>query len=153
MAKENGLETLIRLAAVNKIPSKYNLAQFKADKERMALHKRICADLVRIADEHKVPLTYLVYFSVSKEAHRIVNFNKGYAKFDEDKAVAIIRMAKEFAAHNGMRTPNDRVYHAMTAFYERCSTDHDVFAARLETMTPTLKFNLVKDICHALGMQ
>lgn len=153
MAKENGLETLIRLAAVNKIPSKYNLAQFKEDKERMALHKRICADVVRIADENKVPFSFLVYFAISKEAHKVSTFNKGYTKFDEDKAVAIIRMAKEFAAHNGMRTPSDRVYHAMTAFYERCSTDHDVFAARLATMTPTLKFNLVKDICHALGMQ
>lgn len=151
MAEKLSLDVLVRLAASNKIPTKYNLAQFKEDKARMVLHKQICEDVVRIADENKVPITYLVYFMVGKDCHKVSTFNKGYVSCNPIKAMAIIRMAKEFAAHHGYKKPTDRVYHAMTAFYERVSTDYDVFAARLAAMQPNHNFTLVKDIYKAMG--
>lgn len=150
-AEKKSLNVLVRLAAVAKIPSKLNLMQFKADKEKCALHKRICADLVRLSDEHKIPMSFLVYLAISKTAHKISEFNKGYTKFNEERAVAIIKMAKAFAAHNGMSTPSDRVYHAMDTIYSKVTTDYNEFIAKLELMPQNKKFANVKDLLNQMG--
>lgn len=149
--EKKSLNVLIHLAATAKIPAKYNLAQFKADKEKCALHKRICADMVRVSEEYKVPMSFLAYIAISKTAHKISEFNKGYTKFNEERAVAIIKMAKAFANHNGMTTPTDRVYHAMDTIYSKVTTDYNEFIAKLELMPQSKKFVTVRDLLNQMG--
>ena len=150
--KENSLASIIRSAATAKIAAKYNLAQYKEEKERMELRKKICGELVEIADEHKIPLSFLVYISVDKQSHRPINFEKNFHKFNRDKALAIIGMAKTFGEYHGYKKPSDKVYHALCAYYERCTTSRARFLNTLRHMTVNNKFPTAKAIMVAMGM-
>ena len=145
------LDTMIRSFATTKIGGKYNFPQFKAEKETLLNRKAICEELVKISEDSGCPLSFLVYFAVSKQAHRPTNFEKEYVKFNKDKALAIIAMAKEFSAFHGMKKPNDKAYHGICAYYERCDADFDNFMVALKKMTPCKKFATAKDIYRLLG--
>jgi hypothetical protein len=145
---KNKLETLVRSYALAPIDETLD-AETIAKANR---HKEICAELVKLSDEHKVPMSFLVYFAVNKTAHKEAEFNKGYSKFDRDKALRIIEMAREFAAYHGMNKPNDKAYHAMTAFYERKSQSLDDFKAALAKMKPNKNYATARSICQLMGM-
>lgn len=153
MAQKNALDTLIRTIATTKIGGKYNLAQYKEEKERLLHRKEICESLVNLSTEHNIPLSFLVYFAVDKQSHRPCNFEQNYVKFNADKAIAIIAMAKEFALHHGYKKPNDKVYHACTAYYERHNTDFDIFKSIVDAMTPNKKWCTAKSILIGLGVE
>lgn len=150
--KENSLDSIIRAAATSKIAPKYNLPQYKEEKERLLNRKNICGELVSLADEHNVPMSFLVYFAVSKQSHRPTNFEKDFAKFNKDKALAIIRMAQAFGKYHGYKKPSDKVYHALCAYYERCTTSYTRFLNELRHMTVNNKFPTAKAIMQAMGM-
>ena len=140
------LDDMVRMAASTPISD-------VADVEKRQLHKDICTKLVEVSDREQVPMSFLVYFMVSKEAHKQSTFDKGYTKCDETKAAAVIKMSKAFAEFHGYGKPSDKVYHAMTAFYERKSQDYAEFEKILSTMTPNKKWATTKSICTAMGMK
>ena len=137
------LENLVELSAITPISD-------EANKDARELHKTICTELMQVSKEHDVPMSFLVYFMVSKEAHKEATFNQGYKKMDKEKALAIIKMAKAFAAFHGYNKPNDKVYHAMTAYYERKSKDYAEFEETLKAMAPNKKWSTTRSICMVM---
>ena len=148
--KKKTLGEWIREVATSKIPSRFNLAQFKEQKAKYIVHKNICENIIKIHEETKCPIGYILY-AIGKDYHKMVVFKQMYTKFDENRVRAVIDMAKAFAAHNGMSTPSDRVYHAMDTIYSKVTTDYNEFIAKLELMPQNKKFANVKDLLNQMG--
>ena len=69
------------------MPNWFNLPQYK---EKRLLHIDICKKLTELSNANGgYPITYLVYFAVGKNAHRLPTFLSGYDKIDEKKAEKI----------------------------------------------------------------
>lgn len=150
MKTKNSLSDLIRNASVAKCDASLNLRQNADKKAAFLRHRDICKKLVELSDEFNAPCSFIVYFSVGTDAHKPSVFEKGYKKFDEEKARAILTMAKTFALHNGMKTPTDRVYHALTKFYTKISTDLEYYNKRVAAMTPNKNWENVNAIVNAI---
>ena len=123
--------------------------------ERVAKTQRIeiAREMLAISEKHNVPISYIAYIAVSKESHKVQNLDKSLTKFNKDKALAIIAWSKEFGAKHGYKVVNDKIYHAVCAFYERKSNDHNDFKAALDRMEVNSNFATAKEICKALGME
>jgi len=125
------------------------------NKERRELHIEVCKKLVEASKANgNYPITYLVYFAVGKNAHRIPTFLEGYTKFDEKKVSTIFKWLKMFAKHNGnpklFRNPN--LAHALCRFYDKYSTKTKDFKAALEKYEPNPKVNSFAMVANGLGI-
>lgn len=134
------------------MPNWFNLAQ---NKEKRAIHIDICKKLAELSDKNnKYPITYLVYFAVGKNAHRLPTFLGGYTKIDEKKAEKIFSWLKLFAKHNKnerlFRNPN--LAHALCRFYDRYSTKTKDFKEALEKYAPNPKVIDFKTVANGLGI-
>ena len=130
------------------MPNWFNLAQFK---DVRAKHIAICQKLTKLSDAHNsYPITYLVYFAVGKNAHRLPTFLSGYKKIDTDKAKKILSWLTLFANHENKPTlfRNANVMHALVRFYEKQSSDTDAFKAALNSFSCE-KYTFM-DVCKGL---
>lgn len=119
----------------------FTLPQYK---EMRALHIDICKKLVELSKKYNnYPLTYLVYFAVSKNAHRINVFAHGYEEIHEKKAEKILSWLQIFAKYhkNDKLFKNANVAHALCRFYDKFSTKTKDFKAAMERMESDPKVN------------
>ena len=134
------------------MPNWFNLPQ---NKEKRALHIDICKKLTALSVANgNYPITYLVYFAVGKNAHRLPTFLAGYTKFDEKKAETIFKWLTLFAKHNKneklFRNPN--LAHALCRFYDKYSTKTKDFKAALATYEPNPKVANFTMVAEGLGI-
>lgn len=116
------------------MPNKFNLPN---NKENRLLHIDICKRLAELSDENgKYPMSQLVYFAISKNAHRIYVFEEGYKVFNEKKAKTILSWLKLFAKHNGNPKlfRNGNLAHAICRFYDKYSTKTKGFQGSIERL-------------------
>ena len=130
----------------------FNLPQYK---EMRALHIEICKKLVELSNKNGgYPITYLVYFAVGKNAHRVPVFAHGYEKIDEKKAETIFSWLHLFAKHNNnpklFNNPN--IAHALCRFYDKYSTKTKDFREALKKFTPNPKVADFKTAASGLGI-
>ena len=155
---KKSLDTRVRAIAENNkgvgMPNWFNLAQ---NKEKRLLHIDICKKLTELsAANGNYPITYLVYFAVGKNAHRLPTFLGGYTKIDEKKAEKIFSWLKMFAKYHKneklFRNPN--VAHALCRFYDKFSTKTKDFKSALESMVSNSKIDVknAKAIVEGLGI-
>lgn len=114
------------------MPNWFTLPQ---NKEKRALHISICKKLVELSTKYdNYPITYLVYFAVGKNAHRVPTFLGGYETINEKKAETIFSWLKLFAKYHGNEKlfKNPNVAHALCRFYDKYSTKTKDFKAALE---------------------
>ena len=140
MAKETKKTTIdARVRAIAKngngkgigMPKWFTLPQ---NKDKHDLHIDICKKLAELSEKHgNYPITYLVYFAVGKNAHRLCTFLGGYDKIDEKKAETIFNWLTLFAKHhkNEKLFKNPNVAHALCRFYDKYSTKTKDFKAAL----------------------
>jgi len=134
------------------MPNWFNLPY---NKEKRALHIDICKKLTAMSVANgNYPITYLVYFAVGKNAHRLPTFLAGYTKFDEKKAETIFKWLTLFAKHNKneklFRNPN--LAHALCRFYDKYSTKTKDFKAALATYEPNPKVANFTMVAEGLGI-
>ena len=135
------------------MPNKFNLPQNKENREK---HIGICKKLAEISKAHNnFPITYLVYFAIGKNAHRISVFLDGYKKIDEKKAETILSWMDLFAKHhkNPKMAKNANIAHALCKFYDKCDKTTKAFKAALNgaEADPTIKD--FKGAIKALGIE
>lgn len=150
------LETRVRAIAESGrgvgMPNWFNLPQ---NKEKRALHIAICKKLAEMSTAHgNYPITYLVYFAVGKNAHRLPTFLSGYSKFDEKKANTIFKWLALFAKHNNNEKlfRNANLAHALCRFYDKYSTKTEDFKAALATYEPNPKVANFTMVADGLGI-
>jgi hypothetical protein len=158
MAKDKKYSLDARVRAIGEsgkakgMPNWFNLPQ---NKELRLLHINVCKKLVEISNANgNYPITYLVYFAVSKNAHRIPTFLGGYTTFNEKKAKKIFAWLKLFAKHNKneklFRNPN--LADALCRFYDKYSTKTEDFKAALEKYEPNPKVTNFTMVAEGLGI-
>ena len=137
------------------MPNWFNLPQ---NKEKRLLHIDICKKLTALSVANgNYPITYLVYFAIGKNAHRLPTFLGGYTAIDEKKAEKIFSWLKLFAKFHKneklFRNPN--VAHALCRFYDKFSTKTKDFKAALEGMesNPKIDVKNAKATMIALGIK
>lgn len=130
----------------------FTLPQYK---EMRQLHIDICKKLVALSDKYGgYPITYLVYFAVGKNAHRVPVFAHGYENINEKKAETILKWLKMFAEHNGNEKlfRNADLAHALCRYYDKYSTKTEDFKALLEKYEPNPKVTNFKSVVEGLGI-
>jgi hypothetical protein len=130
----------------------FNLPQYK---KMRVLHIDICKKLVELSNKNEgYPITYLVYFAVGKNAHRIEVFQHGYERIDEKKAETILNWLHIFAKHNNnpklFRNPN--LAHVLCRYYDKYSEKTKDFRALLKNYAPNPKVKDFKTLASALGI-
>ena len=156
--KKNSLDARIRKIAATSsgkgcgMEKWFNLPQYK---EMRVLHINICKKLVELSNKYdKYPITYLVYFAVGKNAHRIPVFQHGYERINEKKAETILSWLKIFAKHNNnvklFRNPN--LAHVLCRYYDKYSTKTKDFRKLLKNYEPNPKVKDFKTLAFALGI-
>ena len=136
------------------MPNWFNLPQ---NKEKRVLHIDICKKLAELSNKYgNYPITYLVYFAVGKNAHRVPVFLSGYTNIDEKKAETIFSWLKLFAKYhkNEKLFKNPNVAHALCRFYDKYSTKTKDFKAALEKSAPNPQIDVknAKMSVEALGI-
>ena len=136
------------------MPNWFNLPQ---NKEKRVLHIDICKKLAELSQKHgNYPITYLVYFAVGKNAHRLCTFLGGYTKIDEKKAETIFNWLSLFAKHhkNEKLFKNPNVAHALCRFYDKYSTKTKDFKAALAASesNPNIDVKNAKMSVETLGI-
>lgn len=131
------LEFIIRNNADGKMIAR-KLCTPKA-KEKKAAHQAVCKKLVELSDKNgQYPITYLVYFSVGKNAHRTNILEDGYSKIDVKKATTILNWLKMVASanKNGTLFRNTNLSHALCKYYDTISkktTDFEKVLPKIKT--------------------
>ena len=136
------------------MPKWFTLPQ---NKDKRDLHIGICKKLTELSNAHNnYPITYLVYFAVGKNAHRLCTFLAGYTKIDEKKAETIFKWLTMFAKYhkNEKLVRNPNVAHALCRFYDKYSTKTKDFKAALEASesNPKIDVKNAKMSVEALGI-
>lgn len=136
------------------MPKWFTLPQ---NKDKRDLHIDICKKLAELSNAHeKYPITYLVYFAVGKNAHRLCTFLGGYEKIDEKKAETIFKWLTLFAKHhkNEKLFKNPNVAHALCRFYDKYSTKTKDFKAALAASesNPNIDVKNAKMSVETLGI-
>ena len=147
MEKRKSLEERVR-----EIASGVDNATFISDEDKRRTHIEVCKKLVDLSDSHgKYPVTYLVYFSIGKNAHRTEVFDKGYSRIDEDKAETVFKMLEMFSYwhENPKLFRNPNTAHIFCKYYENRggNVDFGKFKREIEAYTPNPKittFNRVR---------
>ena len=176
-------QTIIATTEVTNTRSRFgldNAVRIEAAKTQYdnPTHHDICVQLVELADKFNerndkghfcpngfthtkkgkvkpFPMSFLVYM-VDKSYHRECAFNKGYTHMDTDKVATILKMLKFWGLYNNntMLSRNDKVVHAVTKYYEKCSHKVSDFKKQVETnWKPYPKApKTMKEITIALGL-
>lgn len=136
------------------MPKWFTLPQ---NKDKRDLHISICQKLAELSKAHdNYPITYLVYFAVGKNAHRLCTFLGGYDKIDEKKAETIFNWLSLFAKHhkNEKLFKNPNVAHALCRFYDKYSTKTKDFKAALAASesNPKMDVKNAKMAVETLGI-
>lgn len=154
--KKTSLDARVRAIAesgkAKGMPNKFNLPN---NKENRLLHIDICKKLAELSDENgKYPMSQLVYFAISKNAHRTYVFEDGYKTFNEKKAKTILSWLKLFAKHNNNPKlfRNGNLAHAICRFYDKYSTKTKDFKAALSDYTPNPKVTDFTMVAEGLGI-
>ena len=156
--KKNSLDTRVRSIGTSGkgkgMPNWFNLPQ---NKENRLLHIDICKKLVELSTANgNYPITYLVYFAIGKNAHRLPVFLSGYTTINEKKAETIFKWLKMFAKYHKneklFRNPN--VAHALCRFYDKFSTKTKDFEAAMKLMesNPKIDVKNAKPIVEGMGI-
>lgn len=122
--KENSVESRINQFANTKIGGKYNLTQYKKEKERLMTHKAVCEAVVSFKAENKfMPMYAILAAGISAGAFKNSEFDKGYKSFDAKKAQAVYDMAVAYNRSIGKanEAPNDVVYRVCMKYYKHVS--------------------------------
>ncbi len=162
MAKEtttkNSLDTRVRSIGESGkgkgMPNWFNLPQ---NKDKRLLHIDICKKLVELSKKYgNYPITYLVYFAVGKNAHRLPTFLGGYSTFNEKKAEKIFSWLKMFAKYhkNDKLFRNPNVAHALCRYYDKFSTKTKDFETAMKSMesNPKIDVKNAKAIVEGMGI-
>ena len=156
--KKNSLDTRVRSIGESGkgkgMPNWFNLPQ---NKEKRVLHIDICKKLVELSNANgNYPITYLVYFAVGKNAHRLPTFLSGYDTINEKKAETIFKWLALFAKYhkNDKLFRNPNVAHALCRFYDKFSTKTKDFKAAMESMesNPKIDVKNAKAIVEGMGI-
>ena len=136
------------------MPNWFNLPQ---NKENRLLHIDICKKLTELSKAHEnYPITYLVYFAVGKNAHRLPTFLGGYTTINEKKAEIIFKWLDIFAKYhkNNKLARNPNVMHALVRFYDKFSIKTKDFKAAMERMesNPKVDVKNAKPIVEGMGI-
>ena len=136
------------------MPNWFNLPQ---NKDKRLLHIDICKKLVELSNANgNYPITYLVYFAVGKNAHRLPTFLGGYDTINEKKAETIFKWLTLFAKYhkNDKLFRNPNVAHALCRFYDKFSTKTKDFKAAMEKMesNPKVDVKNAKPIVEGMGI-
>ena len=157
-AVKSSLDTRVRAIAESGkgkgMPNWFNLPQ---NKDKRATHIEVCTKLAELSKKNgNYPITYLVYFAVGKNAHRIPTFLSGYTKIDEKKAEKIFAWLTIFAKYhkNDKLFRNPNVAHALCRFYDKFSTKTKDFKAAMESMesNPKIDVKNAKAIVEGMGI-
>ena len=157
-AVKNSLDARVRAIAESGkgkgMPNWFNLPQ---NKEKRATHIEVCTKLAELSKKYgNYPITYLVYFAVGKNAHRIPTFLSGYTKIDEAKAEKIFSWLSIFAKYhkNDKLFRNPNVAHALCRFYDKFSTKTKDFKVALEKMesNPKIDVKNSKFVVEGMGI-
>jgi hypothetical protein len=141
--RKGGLEEKIREFVLNGLPTQPTDEQYA--------HYSVCKSLVEMSDKYQMPIAYLVYFTVGKDAHKTPTYEKGYKKFDEAKGDTICKWAEMFGKKFGERLrTNDKVLHVLTKFYEKQGKSDKTFKKYLNGMEELPRPFSFKDIEVAL---
>ena len=156
--KKNTLDARIRRIATTSsgkncgMEKWFTLPQFK---EMRVLHIDICKKLTELSDKNGgYPITYLVYFAIGKNAHRLPVFAHGYESINEKKAETILNWLHIFAKHNKNEKlfHNPNLAHVLCRYYDKYSTKTKDFRALLKNYEPNPKVKDFKSLASALGI-
>jgi len=153
--KEVCVEKRIVESANAKIAGKYNLAQFKKEKARLVAHKNVCMQVLDFKKENVyMPIYAILSAGISAGAFKNSEFEKGYKKFDADKAKAVYEMANAYNKAMGNTTmPNDVLYRVAIKYYNKVShnmADFEKALAKAKIMS-TQRGNFEK-LCKNVGI-
>ena len=131
--KENSVENRIAEVASKPISGKLNLAQFKKEKAKALIHKGVCGQVLDFAKGNPyMPIYAILLTGVSSDAFKSAAFEKGYKKFNAEKAKATFEMSRAYTKKMGIKgQPNDVVWRLMSKFYDKVSTDYADFEKAL----------------------
>lgn len=156
--KKNSLDVRVRAIGESGkgkgMPNWFNLPQ---NKDKRLLHIDVCKKLVEASVANgNYPITYLVYFAVGKNAHRLCTFLGGYTSFNEKKVETIFKWLKMFAKYhkNDKLFRNPNVAHALCRYYDKFSTKTKDFKAAMESMesNPKIDVKNAKAIVEGMGI-
>lgn len=119
-------------------------------------HIDICQRLVGIADENeKFPMGVLVYIAVGKDAHKTATFERGYNRFNEEKARTILKWARIFADHsrNNRLFRNSDVIHALVRYYDTNSQNTEEFRKLVDASEHVFHVINFTQIARILGVE
>lgn len=105
MKKNDTLLELIQAEARRKVRSTTNV------------HHNVCKQLVEYQMASGYPITVLVYMGVSTNAHRIMVFKKGYARFNKERTDKAIKFCNIFAKKFGERYRTNAIVAHMVCRY------------------------------------
>ena len=135
--KMNKVERMIRECATNRLPSKYNLAQYRKEgtkqykeRERAILHKKVCEQIVEFADKHpNEGFCFLISCGAQKDAHKVSAFEKGYKRWDSEKVEMCLKMGRAYNDYNGLkgRKMSDVTWRLIMRYYDQVSHDFEQF--------------------------
>ena len=156
--KQISVESRILESATSKIDSKLNLAQYKKEREKAMKHKAICKAVLAFKEEHNyMPMYAILSVGISAGAFKNEEFEKGYTKFDKEKAKAVFDMAVALTKKVGKEeaAPNDVAYRICSKYYKLMSHNVADFEAALAKIGKG-KISDSRDefhkSCKALGM-
>lgn len=150
--EKNSLDVRVRNAAQGIKLGKFNLRQF-ADKKQS--HIDVCKQLVALSDEFgKYPIGYLVYFAISKNAHRTHVYEDGYKTINVDKARTILEWLKMFSEQNSapkmFRDAN--IAHVFCKVYDKVTQNTEDFKNLIAKVPICAKVENFKALSLAMGI-
>lgn len=153
--KEICVEQRIKDVANSKLSGKYNLVQFKAEKERMMIHKSVCEQVVAFSKENvHMPMYAILSAGISAGAFKNDEFEKGYRSFNAHKAKAVYEMANAYnKAMGGKGMPSDVLYRVAMKYYKKVSTNVEDFKKSLDSakVMSTERGNFA-ELCKNVGI-
>lgn len=128
--KKQGQLLRIVMEEAAKKRERYNLAQYKKNREDKLVFHDICVKLKKYYEESNLSMNFLVYIGVGTTARKALT-HKGieFSHLNEKKLKKIIAWMKEFANYNENSSfyKSDRIGHAMSKFYDQYGGNTNVF--------------------------
>lgn len=153
--KEICVEQRIVDSANTKIAGKYNLTQFKKEKARLLAHKNVCQQVIDFSKENvHMPMYAILSAGISSNAFKNSEFEKGYKKFDAEKAKAVYEIANVYNKAMGNKCmPSDVLYRVAIKYYNNVSHNVEDFknALKKAKQIKTQRGNFV-ELCKNVGI-